>query len=289
MAIDPGATGRCADPVHVRWTVDETLLYAVSVGAGQEPLDELALTTENSEGVDQQVVPLFAAVLSQRAARPDIGDFDRSKLVHAEQHLEVHRPLAPEGSAFVTARVGEIFDKGKGALVWTEAEGLDEDGGRLFSARSAAYIRGAGGFGGQRGSSEEWSAPQRPADAVVPLRLRPEQALLYRLNGDHNPLHSDPAFADRGGFDRPILHGMCTLGFSCRALVAAVADGDAGALTRIGGRFVNPVLPGDTLSLQIWREGDEVWFRTLRSDGSPAVDRGTARVRRTTTREGASR
>ncbi len=166
--------------------------------------------------------------------------------MHAEQHLVLHRPLPLSGRLSVTARVGDILDKGSGAVVWTETTAVDpRDRDAVVSSRSASFIRGEGGFGGDRGSSEPWEPPTPQPDHVVPLVIRPEQALLYRLNGDRNPLHSDPAFAARGGFDRPILHGMCTFGFTCRALVAAVAGGTPSALTSIGGRFSEPGVAGE--------------------------------------------
>ena len=277
MAVDPRAVGRVSDPVEVSWTADDALLYAVAVGAGQEPLRELSLTTENTAGVAQQVLPSFAALLSQRAPRPDIGEFDRSKLLHAEQHLELHAPLAEAGRVELTAEVAGIEDKGHGALVWTSVRGQDPASGRsLFTTRSAAFIRGEGGFGGERVRAPGWEAPQRPPDAVVTYATRPEQALVYRLTGDRNPLHSDPEFAARGGFEQPILHGMCTFGFTCRALVAAAGGGDPAAITGMGGRFKAPVLPGDSLDVRLWIDGRTVLFQTLRGDGTVVIDRGAA-------------
>lgn len=279
MPLDLSSRGSVSAPVSVDWDERDALLYAVSVGAGQDPLAELALTTENTEGVSPEVLPSFGGVLTQRVLRPDIGPFDRSKLVHAEQHLTLHRPLPMAGRLSVTAQVGDIFDKGSGALVWTETTAVDPATGEaVISSRSASFIRGEGGFGGERGPSEGWQPPTGQPDVVVPLRIRPEQALIYRLNGDRNPLHSDPAFAARGGFDRPILHGMCTFGFTCRALVSAVAGGRPSAITSLGGRFSSPVWPGDELRVEVWQEGAEVWFRTVRVDGVVALDRGRATV-----------
>jgi acyl dehydratase len=278
MVLDLRSVGRENGPHTLQWTERDTLLYAVSVGAGQDPLAELTLTTENSEGLAQQVLPSFGVVVGQQVLRPDIGDFDRSKLVHAEQHFELHRPLGAAGSLAVTARVGAIYDKGSGALVWTETTSVDPDTGEpVMTSRSASFIRGEGGFGGERGPAADWGAPARKPDFELAVPVRPEQALLYRLNGDRNPLHSDPKFAAQGGFDRPILHGMCTFGFTCRALVSA-AGGDPARLTAMGGRFSAPVLPGDTLTVQIWQDNEEVLFRTLRGDGTVVIDHGRARL-----------
>ncbi|MGI5242200.1 MaoC/PaaZ C-terminal domain-containing protein [Dactylosporangium sp. CA-139066] len=278
MALDLSAVGARSAPVEHAWTSDDALLYALAVGAGQDPLAELDLTTEHTEGVPQRVLPTFGALLSQKVQRPDIGDFDRSKLVHAEQHLTLAAPLPTAGAVRLVAEVEAIHDKGGGALVWTATHAEDLDtGARVFSTRSAAFIRGEGGFGGERGGAEPWQRPDRSPDEVVRYRTRPEQALLYRLTGDRNPLHSDPAFAARGGFDRPILHGMCTFGFTGRALVRA-AGGDPDLLASVGGRFTAPVVPGEELEIRMWVDGDEVLFQTLRGDGTVVIDRGRAVV-----------
>jgi acyl dehydratase len=280
MPLDLSSRGAVSDSITIDWDERDALLYAVSVGAGQNPLQELSLTTENTEGLVAEVLPSFGGVLTQRVLRPDIGPFDRSKLVHAEQHLTLHRPLTLSGKLVVTATVGDILDKGSGAVVWTDTSAVDpETGSLVISARSASFIRGEGGFGGERGTAETWEPPRAEPDHTVFVQVRPEQALLYRLNGDRNPLHSDPAFAARGGFDRPILHGMCTFGFTCRALVGAVAGGRPSALTSIGGRFSSPVWPGEELQVEIYRDGDQVWFRTLRENGVVALDRGRATVK----------
>ena len=277
VAIDPSAVGRTSAPVEVSWGPDDALLYAVAVGAGQDPLRELALTTENSDGVTQAVLPSFAALLSQRVSRPDIGEFDRSQLLHAEQHVRLHATLGVEGRAVLVAEVSAIEDKGSGALVRTAVRATHPDSGEtLFVTESAAFIRGEGGFGGPRGRADDWEVPGRPPDHRVDMATRPEQALLYRLTGDRNPLHSDPAFAARGGFDRPILHGMCTFGFTCRALVATAGGGNARAITGMGGRFKAPVVPGDDLDVRMWVEDDRVLYQTLRGDGTVVIDRGLA-------------
>jgi acyl dehydratase len=277
MSLDLDSVGRQSAAEPFSWTERDTLLYAVSVGAGQAPDQELALTTENTEGVAQSVVPSFAAVVSQQVLRPSIGNFDRSKLVHAEQRFELHRPLTPAGAVISTARVADIEDKRSGALVWTETQTVDAKTGESWiTSLSASFIRGEGGFGGGPSSlSQPWEPRLEAPDHEVALQLRPEQALLYRLNGDRNPLHSDPSFAERGGFERPILHGMCTFGFTCRALIATMG-GRPESMRSMGGRFTAPVLPGDSLTVQVWRHGSSASFRTLRGDGTVVIDRGTA-------------
>jgi acyl dehydratase len=252
------------------------MLYALAVGAGP---DELALTTENTAGIEQQVLPTFAVVLgTDPGIFKRFGTFDWAKVVHAEQGVEVLMPLPAAGEVLTTTRVAHMYDKGKAALVVTEAESADSRTGELlFRTWSALFIGGAGGWGGDRGPSSSWEAPPRDPDYTVSYETRPEQALLYRLCGDHNPLHSDPAFARKAGFDRPILHGLCTYGFTGRALLSAVAGGDVARLRSINGRFAAPVMPGDTLHVDIWRTGESaVAFRTRRGDGTVVITNGAA-------------
>jgi acyl dehydratase len=176
-----------------------------------------------------------------------------------------------------------IYDKGSGALVVTEAVAVDAaTGDPLVTSTSSAFIRGEGGFGGERGprdGSEVWERPERDPDLRVEEQTRPEQALLYRLTGDRNPLHSDPKFAARGGFDRPILHGMCTYGITGRALLHGVCDSDPARFGSMSGRFTRPVLPGETLVVSIWRDDAGAVFQTANQDGTVVIDRGRIRVR----------
>jgi len=258
------------------------LLYALGVGAGLGgPTAELAFTTENTSGVQQQVLPTFAVLVS-KAPAPFYGDFDPARLVHAEQAIVVHRPVPVEGTVTARCRVTGIYDKGKGALVATESTAVLADGPSagepLATNRSAVYISGEGGFGGERGPSDEWTAPERDPDLTVTLGTRPEQALLYRLSGDRNPLHSDPTFAARGGFPRPILHGLCTYGVTGRALLHGMAGGDPHRLTAMSGRFTATVLPGQSLTVDMWRDGTAVRFRTRTDEGTVVIDRGRATV-----------
>jgi acyl dehydratase len=278
MPIDPAATGAEGEPRTRSWTSKDALLYAVGVGAGLgDPTSELAFTTENSEGIAQQVLPTFAVLLSQ-APPPPFGDFDPAQLVHAEQEIVLHRPVPVKGTVTARARVAGVYDKGKGALVAIESSAVLDDGSPLATNRSALFIRGEGGFGGERGPRDEWAAPDRAPDRTVTYATRPEQALLYRLSGDRNPLHSDPSFAKRGGFDTPILHGLCTYGVVGRALLHAVAGSDPARLTSMYGRFSAVVLPGQSLTTEIWQEGTAVLFRARTDDGTVVIDRGRATV-----------
>jgi acyl dehydratase len=224
-------------------------------------------------------------VLVSRAsgAGRSLGDFDRARLVHAEQAFELHRPLPVAGTVRTTSTVTGIYDKGSGALVVTEAVAVDaETGDPLVTSTGSAFIRGEGGFGGERGprdGGERWELPLRDPDLRVEEATRPEQALLYRLTGDRNPLHTDPKFAARGGFARPILHGMCTYGVTGRALLHALCDSDPARFGSMSGRFTSPVLPGETLVVSVWREDGGARFQTAKQDGTVVIDHGRMRVR----------
>jgi acyl dehydratase len=268
-----------SEPVERSWTSKDTLLYAVGVGAGMDdPTQELPFTTENSAGVEQLVLPTYAVLVSHGAGRGDIGDFNPVMLVHAEQAFELHRPLPPAGTVRVTSKVTGIYDKGSGALVTSESLAV-QDGEPLVTARSSVFIRGEGGFGGDRGPKPAWVEPTSEPDHQVTYRTRPEQALLYRLSGDRNPLHSDPKFAAMAGFPRPILHGLCTYGITGRALLHAVAGSDPARFESMSGRFSAPVFPGEALTVSIWLDGNTAAFRTTKADGTVVIDMGTATVR----------
>lgn len=277
MPVDHGLIGVESTPYERSWTSKDALLYALGVGAGT---GELAFTTENSTGVRQRVLPTFAVLAAQAPAARRLGDFDPAMLVHAEQAFELHRELPPEGTVRTTSTVTGIYDKGSGALVTSEARAVDAASGEpLVTSRSSVFIRGEGGFGGERGPRDEWTEPGRPPDHTVTYETHPDQALLYRLSGDRNPLHSDPAFAARAGFDRPILHGLCTYGFSGRALLHAVAGSDPARFASMSGRFSSPVFPGETLTVSIWVDGRTALFRTAKGDGTVVIDRGRASFR----------
>ena len=281
MPLNQDVIGVESEPVERSWTSADTLLYAVGVGAGlDDPTRELAFTTENSAGVTQRVLPTFAVLVAQGGGRANLGDFDRAMLVHAEQAFELHAALPAAGTVRTTSKVTGIYDKGSGALVTSEAVAVDASTGEpLVTSRGSVFIRGEGGFGGDRGPSEPWPEPDREPDHRVTYRTRPEQALLYRLSGDRNPLHSDPAFAARAGFPRPILHGLCTYGVTGRALLHALADSDPARFAAMSGRFSKPVFPGEPLTVSVWLDGDDAVFRTTKEDGTVVIDRGTASVR----------
>ncbi len=281
MPLDHSLIGVPGEPQERSWTSADALLYAVGVGAGLgDPLRELAFTTENSAGIEQQVLPTFGVLLAQSALRRNMGDFDRAMLVHAEQAFELHRPLPVAGTVRTVGTVTGIYDKGSGALVVTENVAIDVATGEpLITSWGSTFIRGEGGFGGDRGGSEPWAKPERDPDLRVVMETRPEQALLYRLSGDRNPLHSDPEFAARGGFSLPILHGLCTYGITGRALLHELCGSDPARFRSMSGRFSRPVLPGESLMVSIWREDGGAVFQTGKQDGTVVIDRGRMQVR----------
>jgi acyl dehydratase len=283
MRLNHSLVGVPGEPHERSWDSKDALLYAVGVGAGLgDPLAELEFTTENSAGIEQQVLPTYAVLIAQGRTMASLGDFDRAMLVHAEQAIELHRPLPVAGTVRTTTTVTGIYDKGSGALVVTENVAVDAATGEpLATARSSAFIRGEGGFGGERGTDAPWDRPDREPDHQVTYPTRPEQALVYRLSGDRNPLHTDPKFAARGGFDRPILHGLCTYGITGRALLHTLCDSDPARFRSMSGRFSRPVWPGESLTISVWRQdgSDTALFQTTKDDGTVVIDRGRMQVR----------
>jgi acyl dehydratase len=237
-----------------RWDETTSIIYALGVGAG---IDELRYTTENSEGIDLVAIPSMAVILRGRllSVLDTLGDIDPASALHADEHVILHRPLRTRGMVRTVTTVRAIHDKDPHALVVVETAARDTTDDRaVFTTTSSVMVRGAGGFGGDRGPAAREALPDREPDAVVVHTTSRDQALVYRLSGDRNPLHSDPERAARAGFERPILHGLCSLGFACRALIDTVAAGDPHVVEAIGARFSSPVYPGDTLRTEIYRQ-----------------------------------
>ncbi len=276
MPLDLSLIGVESEPAERSWDGTDAILYALGVGAGLgDPLQELEFTTENSQDVEQRVLPTFGVLIARGGRARRLGDFDAAMLVHAEQEVELHRALPVSGVARTSSRVTGIWDKGSGALVVSEASAVDATSGApLVTTRSSVFIRGEGGFGGERGPSAAWEPPARAPDERVAYATRPEQALLYRLSGDRNPLHSDPTFAARGHFPRPILHGLCTYGFTGRALLNALCGSDPHRFGSMRARFVRPVLPGETLTVSMWVDGSSARFQTSTEQSGVVVDQG---------------
>ena len=280
MPINPSA-GATSNPVVVRWTSTDCLVYALGVGCGAEdPCDpsELPFTTENSIGIAQRALPTLplGLALGESPLR-SVGDFDWNMLVNAEQRLTLHGPLPVDGAVRGQNRIVGIYDKGSGALVEIEGDARDAATGEpQWTTRTGIFIRGEGGWGGDRGpSGARLEVPDRQPDEVVTYVTHPDQALLFRLSGDRTPLHSDPAVARRAGFARPILHGRCTLAFAGRAVLRTVCDGEPTRFRSIRARFAKPVLPGDALTTSIWIVGSgEAAFQTATGHGTVVLASG---------------
>jgi acyl dehydratase len=273
MPIDPKAVGDEGTPTERSWGWRDAVLYALGVGAGE---GELEFTTEKN----QHVLPTFGVIVGMGGLPFDkIGKFNFAMLVHGEQALEVHAPLPPNGKLINKGRVAGIYDKGKGALVVFETESRDAESGELrLTNRMSAFIRGEGGFGGERGpAGAEFQVPPRKPDHEVSYATRPDQALLYRLSGDLNPLHSDPDIAKIAGFPKPILHGLCTYGFTGRALLHTLCGSDPARFKAMEGRFSKPVFPGETLTVRMWVDGASALFQTVNPAGDVVLDQGRFR------------
>lgn len=277
MALNPDAVGTESEPAPTSWTSTDTLLYAVSLGMGAA---DLPFTTENSADVTQVVLPTFPVVVKNPSrAIAAIGDFNPAMLVHGKQSVTLHQPIPPAAEAMISSKIVAMWDKGSAAVVEVESNAT-LDGAPLFSTMGAMFIRGEGGWGGDRGPSGAVNAPPDAApDVEVTYQTAPDQAYLYRLNGDRNPLHSDPSFAKLAGFDEPILHGLCTYGFTGRALLTELCGKDPSRFDHIEGRFASPVIPGEALTVRAWKTGDgEAVFTTSVGD-RVVLDQGLVRYR----------
>ena len=275
MPMNPEAVGRKGEPMRRSWSSKDALLYALGVGAGTE---ELAFTTENTKDTPQRVLPTMAVVLGGGGVPfGELGTFNPALMLHGAQGIELLGEIPPEGEIESTGKVAALWDKGEGKAAVAElaSESVDVATGKpLFRTRMTAFFRGEGGFGGERGPAPEWSRPERPADHEVRYQTRVDQPLLYRLSGDRNPLHSDPSFAKLGGFERPILHGLCTYGFTGRALLHGVCGSDPARFRSMDARFSKPVMPGDELNVSIWVDGGQALFQTRNQDGDVVLDQG---------------
>jgi len=273
MPVNPDAVGEKGTPSRRSWNSKDAMLYALGVGAG---VDELAFTTENTKDTPQHVLPTMAVVLGGGGVPFDkIGSFNAALMLHGAQKIELFGEIPPEDELESNGYISAIWDKGKSASVDLVSESVDLSTGKpLFKTTMTAFLRGEGGFGGERGPSPSFELPDRKADHEVRYETRIDQPLLYRLSGDRNPLHSDPSFAKMGGFDRPILHGLCTYGFTGRALLHTLCGSDASRFRSMEGRFSKPVMPGDDLTVSMWVDGNGCLFQTKNQDGDVVFDQG---------------
>lgn len=248
----------------------DVALYALGIGAPADPLDqdELRFVYELS-GIGFEALPTFATVFAYEFNRcVPAGEiagirFNPMMAVHGEQFQRILQPLPTAATVTSTIRIADIFDKGSGLLLVVEIDSFLDDGLLLAQARQSLFLRGLGGYGGPRGPATEVHKPEGPPDAVHEQRTSPAQALLYRLAGDNNPLHADPQMAAIGHFDKPILHGLCTMGFAARAVLKRCAENDPKRFDSISVRFSSHVYPGETLVTEIWQAAaDKILFQT---------------------------
>jgi acyl dehydratase len=247
------------------WTDREVMLYAVGIGMGADPMDRKELSFVNEAGYGRRelkVVPTFASVAAWGAAPGNI-DINRLMVVDGERDIIFHKPLPAAANITADADITGVYDKGrdKGAVIIRRTVLRDDKGEKLVTLIASQFARGDGGFGGPPdGQPEPHRVPGRAPDRSLDIPTSPGQALIYRLCGDRNPLHSDPEFAERAGFPRPILHGMCTYGLTCRGVLQTYADYDPRAFRQHAARFSAPVYPGETVTMDLWKDGDVVSF-----------------------------
>ena len=261
MPIDPKqATGHAFPASKSAYGQDQVILYHLGIGAGVPATDskELEYTYEKN----LKVLPAFAVIPTFSAMGGIIGvpglKFNPALLLHGEQDVEVHRPIPVAAKLEHSAKVAGVYDKGKAALAVVEVATKEEGGAPLFTNRFSLFLRGEGGFGGDAGPKPGNEAPARTPDAVVESPTVSHQALLYRLSGDKNPLHADPDFAKMGGFDTPILHGLCSYGVVCKAVVDKLLDGAVDRVARYQARFAGVVFPGETIVTSMWKENGKI-------------------------------
>ncbi|MGS1109212.1 MaoC/PaaZ C-terminal domain-containing protein [Achromobacter anxifer] len=265
MRLDPDKLMRRRfEPVEQTYTAKDSILYALGLGLGRDPMDARELPFVYEER--QLAVPTQAAVLGYPGfwmKEPDTG-IDWRRVLHASQSVQLHRPLASAGTVIGRTRIKDILDKGPdvGALFFVERTLETRDGALLATVEQAVMARGNGGFGGASGPSPAPAKlPESTPEHVCDLPTLTSQALLYRLSGDLNPLHADPEVARAGGFERPILHGLCSYGIACHGLLRMLCDYDPARLKRIDVRFSAPVYPGETIRVEAWGASGEVRFR----------------------------
>lgn len=276
-AISSDLVGLELDPVSATWTDKDVMLYALGVGA--RPPDDLRFVYEGGGPV---VLPTYGVIPGLAAMSNLFGEvaIDPTMILHGEQTITCHRTIPPRASVEIRGRIDQVWDKGKAAVIGFEGTAADEQGD-LFTAAATLFVRGAGGFGGERGpsSSGKHAPPDREPDVVVTYETRPEQAAIYRLSGDRNPLHVDPEFARMAGFDGPFNHGLCTFGFVGRAVLAGVFDGDVDAFGSLEGRFADQVWPEDSIVTKMWRTDDGAVLQAETQKGNVVLNQARVTAR----------
>jgi len=275
--VDLSVIGKKTEPVAFQYTWKDVVLYALGIGASA---DELSFVYENAPG-GLKVLPSFCVVPAIKAF-PRIGEnIDYSRFLHGEHRIRLSRPIPPEGVIIQVGEVTHIYDKGKAAVYHVQITGETKGGGPLYDLEWISFYVGAGGFGGDPGPRSKAVPPPDGVnpDFSVSYPVAANQAAIYRLSGDINPLHLDPVAAARGGFDRPIIHGLCTYGFATRAIVNGLLDGDVARLKEFRARFTDVVYPGDTLTTEGW-EHEGHYIIQVKTERAVVMSNALARVER---------
>jgi len=272
-ALSPEVVGLKLPPTAFEYNERDVMLYAIGVGAR-----ELEFVYERN----LKVLPTFAVIPAFPALMGLAGSVEINPvmILHGEQGFRIHKTIPVKGKLTTSGKVTGVYDKGKGALVTIEAETRDEQGDLLFVNTSGIFVRGAGGFGGDRGPEAGNLPPERAPDRVVEMQTLPIQAIIYRLSGDRNPLHVDPGFAQMAGYDRPILHGLCTFGHVGRAVLAEYCGNDPSRFAGMSVRFSGVVFPGDTITTEMWDEGNgRIVLQAKTQAGRVVISNAAAAVR----------
>jgi len=271
--LGPEAVGLELPPMEFEYTERDVMLYALGVGA-----TELDFVYErNLKALPTfAVIPAFPAMMGMSAGI----EINLVMVLHGEQSFRIHNTIPTKGKLTTKGKVASVYDKGKGALANVETETRDESGQLIFTNTSGVFVRGAGGFGGERGPEAGNVPPDRAPDKTVEMATLPIQAMIYRLSGDRNPLHIDPDFAKMASYDRPILHGLCTFGHVGRAVLSEYCGNDASRLTGLSVRFSGVVYPGDTIITEMWQEGDnKIILQAKTQEGRAVISNAAAEVR----------
>jgi acyl dehydratase len=292
----PDILNQKSEPRTFQYRDKDVMLYALGIGMGQDPMDERELDFCYERNL--KVVPTAATVLAAAGPGPSsrprapveqppghrASSINFLMVVHGEQKVELHKPLPTTGIFTAESRNIGAFDKGegKGAVIYNETVWTDEAGEKVATLTGSTFARGDGGFGGPSdGAPEPHEVPTgRKPDLSVDIPTWPNQALFYRLNGDRNPLHSDPESARRSGFQRPILHGLCTYGITCRAVLQAITDYDPDQILSHQARFSAPVIPGDLITVDLWKDGKNISFEArVKERGATVIKNGLTVLR----------
>lgn len=284
MPIDPTvAIGSPVGETTFSWSESDVLLYHLGIGAGSRAGDNLSpdALRYTLDGPGLQVLPSFGVVAPtfHMTDPPPLDlpgcDINLAQVVHGAQSISLAGPLPTSGTATIRTTLTDVWDKGKAAVIWQEGVATSPEGEELWRVRSSIFVKGEGGWGGDRGTSTAVEVPDRAPDCDTSYAVTPQQALLYRLCGDRNPLHADPDFAKAAGFPAPILHGLCSYGIVLRELTDALLGGDASLVSGFGARFAGVVFPGETIRVQGWQEDGRVVAAASiaggERDGSPVL------------------